>query len=114
MRTRLIALCVVLLGVALGAAGCSSSGSSSATVPVPKPTGTPAGTVTVKNGNQVVCVITLNKNGTGTCKVTAPAAGKYPLVGIYDGDGKFTAKEATTTLTVTPAAPDGPSAQKSS
>jgi hypothetical protein len=67
MRVRLLALCVVLLGAALGAAGCSSSGASSGSK---APVGKLGGTVTVKSGGKVVCVITLDQNGTGTCKVS--------------------------------------------
>jgi hypothetical protein len=105
MGIRPLVLCVVLLGAALGAAGCSSSGTSapgasSSGAPVGKPTGT----VTVKSGNKVVCVITLNQNGTGTCKITADSApGSYPLVGTYNGGTKFKTGTAVTTLTVVPA-----------
>ena len=105
MRVRSIVLCVaLLLGAVLGATGCSSSGGSKATV------GTPTGTVTVRSGNKVVCVITLDKSGTGTCKVSTAdyAPGKVTYAGTYNGSAGFKAGSATTTLTVLPAKPAGP------
>lgn len=58
------------------------------------------GTVTVKNSNHVVCVITL-KNGTGTCKITAPKApGDYVYNATFNGTGKYKTGSATTTLPV--------------
>lgn len=104
MRVRLLALCVVLLGAALGAAGCSSSGASSGSK---APVGKPGGTVTVKSGGKVVCVITLDQNGTGTCKVSTAqyAAGKITYTGTYNSVGNFkSGASASTTLTITPAA----------
>jgi hypothetical protein len=107
MRVRLLAFCVVLLGAALGAAGCSSSGtpaagaSSSAKAPVGKPTGT----VTVRSGGKVVCVITLDKNGTGTCKVSTAnyPPGKVTFTGTYNGSANFKSGSGSTTLTIKPA-----------
>src|ERR1700733_12599928 len=104
MRVRSLVLCVVLLGAALGAAGCSSSGASSGSK---APVGKPGGTVTVKSGGKVVCVITLDQNGTGTCKVgTAQyAPGKVTYTGTYNSVGNFkSGASASTTLTITPAA----------
>ncbi len=104
MRVRLLVLCVVLLGAALGAAGCSSSGASSGSK---APVGKPGGTVTVKSGGKVVCVITLDKNGTGTCKVSTAqyAPGKVTYTGTYNSVGNFkSGASASTTLTITPAA----------
>jgi hypothetical protein len=94
---------VVLLAAALGAAGCSSSGASSGSK---APVGKPGGTVTVRSGGKVVCVITLNKNGTGTCKVSTAnhAPGKYTFTGTYKSSGGFKSGSGTTTLTVLPAA----------
>ena len=106
MRARLLALCAVLLGVALGAAGCSSSGSGSASVAKPKET--PTGTVTVSTDGKVVCVIKLDANGTGTCKVTAGSPGKAVYTGVYDGAPGFGPARASTTVTVKPAATQGP------
>jgi hypothetical protein len=117
MRVRPLALCVVLLGAALGAAGCSSSGtpapgassgtpaagaSSSGKAPV----GKPAGTVTVRSGGKVVCVITLDKNGTGTCKVSTAnyTPGKVTFTGTYDGSSQVKSGSGSTTLTLLPAA----------
>jgi len=104
MRVRSLVLCVVLLGAALGAAGCSSSGASSGSK---TPLGKPGGTVTVKSGGKVVCVITLDKNGTGTCKVSTAqyAPGKVTYTGTYNSVGNFkSGAGASTTLTITPAA----------
>ncbi len=104
MRVRSLVLCVVLLAAALGAAGCSSSGASSGGK---TPVGKPGGTVTVKSGGKVVCVITLDKNGTGTCKVSTAqyAPGKVTYTGTYNSVGNFkSGASASTTLTITPAA----------
>jgi hypothetical protein len=105
MRVRPLVLCVVLLGAALGAAGCSSSApgaSSSGKAAVGKPTGT----VTVRSGGKVVCVITLDKNGTGTCKVSTAnyTPGKVTFTGTYSGSTGFKSANGTTTLTIAPAA----------
>ena len=103
MRIRSLVLCVALLGAALGAAGCSSSGGSAPRAPV----GTPTGTVTVRSGGKVVCVITLDQNGTGTCKVSTGqyAPGKVTYTGTYNSVGNFkSGASASTTLTITPAA----------
>ena len=122
MRVRLLVLCVVLLGAALGAAGCSSSGTtnsggsssgdpgassagSSGKAPAGKAAvGKPGGTVTVKSGGKVVCVITLDKNGTGTCKVSTKnyTPGKVTFTGTYNSSGGFKSGSAATTLTVLP------------
>jgi len=101
MRVRLLVLCVVLLGAALGAVGCSSSGSSSGKAPAGKPTGT----VTVKSGGKVVCVITLNKNGTGTCKISTAdyKPGQVTFTGTYNGTAGFKSASTSTTLTIKPA-----------
>ena len=116
---------MVLLGAVLGAAGCSSSGTpapgassgiapgASSGTPAPgapssgkAPVGKPAGTVTVRSGGKVVCVITLDKNGTGTCKVSTAnyTPGKVTFTGTYNGSGKFKSGNGTTTLTLLPAA----------
>src|ERR1700741_3649601 len=102
MRVRPLVLCVVLLGAALGAAGCtssalpapSSSSGSSAPGASPSgkaPVGKPEGTVTVRSAGKVVCVITLDKNGTGTCKVSTAnyTPGKVTFTGTYDGSAGF-------------------------
>src|SRR5215469_9982331 len=110
MRVRaLVFFCVVLIGAAVGAVACSSSGGS--------PQGTPgvkslAGTVTVRSGNKVVCVITLNQSGTGTCKVSTAGynPGQVTYTGTYDGGtGYAPGAKASTTLTILPPAkPAGP------
>jgi len=109
MRVRPLAFCVVLLGAALGTAACSSSDlptpSSGSPAPGASHVGTPTGTVTVKSGGKVVCVITLNKNGTGTCKVNTTNArpGKYTFTGTYSGDSQFRSANGSTTVTLQPA-----------
>jgi hypothetical protein len=97
----------ILLGAVLGVAGCSSSGASS----VPKaPVGTPTGTVTVRSGGKVVCVITLNKNGRGTCQVGTAGytPGKVTFTGTYNGSARFKSGTGTATVTLTPPKPAGP------
>jgi hypothetical protein len=108
MRVRPLVLCVVL-GAALGAAGCSSSGGSApgSSASGKAPVGKPGGTVTVRSGGKVVCVITLNQNGTGTCKVSTAnyKPGQVTYTGTYTSSGGFkSGGSATTTLTVRPAA----------
>ena len=102
MRVRPLVLCAVLLGALLGAAGCSSGTAA----PSKGPAGPPTGTVTVRSGNKVVCVIKLDKNGTGTCKVSTSnyTPGKVTFTGTYNGTGKFKSGSGTTTLTLLPAA----------
>lgn len=102
MRLRPLVFCVVLLGAALGVAGCSSSGTPA---PSASSGGTPRGTVTVRSGGKVVCVITLDKNGTGTCKVSTAnyTPGKVTFTGTYNGSGNFKSANGTTTLTLRPA-----------
>src|ERR1700722_5047243 len=106
MRVRALALCVVLIGVALGAVGCSSSGASPSGG---KPhVGPPTGTVTVRSGNKVVCVITLDQSGKGTCKVSTAgyAPGKVTYTGTYNGGtGYKPGEQASTTQTILPATP---------
>ena len=107
MRVRPLALCLVVLGAALGAAGCSSSAAPGASSSSKAPVGKPGGTVTVKSGGKVVCVITLDRNGTGTCKVSTAqyAPGKVTYTGTYNSVGNFkSGASASTTLTITPAA----------
>jgi hypothetical protein len=102
MRVRLFVLCVVLLGAALGAVGCSSSGASSNGK---SPVSVPAkGTVTVKSGGKVVCVIKLDAHGTGNCKVNTAnyAPGKVTFTGTYSGSSG--SANRSTTLTLLPAA----------
>src|ERR1700722_6338420 len=102
MRIRSLVPWVALLGAALGTAGCSSSASSTPRAPV----GTPTGTVTVRSGGKVVCVITLDKNGTGTCKVSTAnyTPGKVTFTGTYNGSSGFKSGSGTTTVTIRPAA----------
>jgi hypothetical protein len=117
MRVRPLVLWVVLLGAALGAVGCSSSGTSDpGTSSTSSSTGSspggnasaaaPGGTVTVKSGGKVICVITLDKTGTGTCKVSTKnyTPGKVTFTGAYSGSVGFKSGSGTTTLTVQSAA----------
>jgi hypothetical protein len=102
MRIRSLVLCAVLVGAVLGAAGCSSSGTTSSGK---EPVGKPTGTVTVRSGNKVVCVITLDKNGTGTCKVSTAGfqPGKVTYTGTYNGGAGFKSGSGSTTVTLLPA-----------
>jgi hypothetical protein len=82
---------IALAGACLALAACSSSGSPSSTgpaarVPVPDPVKT--GTVTVKEGDKVICVMTV-VNGRGTCAVPASSigVGTKTIVGDYSGKG---------------------------
>ena len=115
MRMRPLALCAVLLGAALGAAGCTSGtpsagATSGATSPGASSSGKaavgkPGGQVMVRSGGKVVCVITLNQDGTGTCKVSTKdyKPGQVTFDGSYNGEGKYKAGSASTTLTIKPA-----------
>jgi hypothetical protein len=105
MRVRPLVLCVVLLGAALGAAGCSSSGTPDGSPSGKASVGKPTGTVTVRSGSKVVCVITLDKNGTGTCKVSTKdyTPGKVTYTGTYNGGAGFKSGSGTTTVTLLPA-----------
>ncbi len=66
--------------------------------------------MTVRSGNKVVCVITLNKNGTGTCKVSTAdyTPGKVTFTGTYNGTVGVKSGSGSTTLTILPAKPAGP------
>jgi hypothetical protein len=108
MRVRALVLGVVLIGAALGtAAGCSSGASSGGKAPL----GPPTGTVTVRSGNKFICTITLNKDGTGTCKVSTAGynPGQVTYTGTYNGgNGYMPGPKASTTLTIVPAKQAGP------
>ena len=58
----------------------------------------------------MICVITLGKNGTGTCKVSTAdyTPGKVTFTGTYNGTAGVKSGSATTTLTILPAKPAGP------
>ena len=60
----------------------------------------------VKSGGKVVCTITLDAKGTGTCQVSTKdyPVGQVTFFGTYDGSSKFKAGSAPTTLTIKPAA----------
>jgi hypothetical protein len=62
--------------------------------------------VTVRSGGKVVCIITLNQNGTGTCKVSTAkySPGKVTFTGTYNSSVKgYNTGSGSTTLTVLPA-----------
>ena len=109
MRVRSLVLCAVLAGAALGAAGCSSSGApaSGAVSSGKAAAGKPGGTVTVRSGGKVVCVITLGKDGTGTCKVSTAdyKPGKITYTGTYSGGGAFKSSSGSATVTLKTAPP---------
>jgi hypothetical protein len=71
--------------------------------------------VTVTSGGKVVCVITLDKNGTGTCKVSTAnyKPGKISFTGTYKGSSKFSSGSGSATVTILPAKPAGPVASSS-
>jgi hypothetical protein len=66
--------------------------------------------VTVTSGGKVVCVITLDQNGTGTCQVgtAGDKPGKITFTGTYNGGTKFNSGSATATVTIPSAKPAGP------
>ena len=105
----------LLFGAVLGAAGCSSSGGAPGGSSHPAPAGTPTGTVTVRSGGKVVCVIKIDKNGTGTCQVGTGGytPGKVTFTGTYGGGNGFKPGSGSTTVTLTPAKPAGPVAPSS-
>jgi hypothetical protein len=68
------------------------------------------GTVTVREGNTVICVMTV-VNGKGTCKVPASkfgGIGTHTLVGAYTGSGYGNAKSLPQDVTVLPSATSTP------
>jgi len=94
---------ITLAGACLALAACSSSGSSgtggsSGQVPVK------TGSVTVKEGNKVICVMTVS-DGKGTCKVPASSMGlgTNAIVGYYSGKGYKPAQSHPVPVTVTKA-----------
>jgi hypothetical protein len=89
----------------LALAACTSTPSASAPVSTasgPAAVGKPVsgGTVTVKQGNKVICVMTV-VNGKGTCKVPATkfGLGTSQIYGTYSGGGR----SASIPMTVIPA-----------
>src|ERR1700743_1050213 len=98
MRVRLLVLCVVLLGAALGAAGCSSSGTSaSSTLSSGAPGASSSGAPRASSTGQAPA--------SGKAPVgKPPGAGKVPFPGTYNGSGGFKSGSGTTTLTIQPTA----------
>jgi hypothetical protein len=66
--------------------------------------------VTIRSGGKVVCVITLDKNGTGKCTVGTAGytPGKVTFTGTYPGSARFKAGTGSTTITLLPAKQAGP------
>jgi len=97
---------IALAGACLALGACSSSGSASAGGSAPKTETGPvkSGTVTVKEGNKVICVMTV-VNGKGTCKVPAAnlGVGTNSIVGYYSGKGYGSSQSQPTSVTVTKA-----------
>lgn len=96
MRPSPIVVGAALLTLALGTAACSSGASGSSDSPARAPV---TGTVTVKDGNKVVCVMTV-KAGKGTCKVNTA---KYPpgslvFVASYGGSGAYKPSRGSASL----------------
>jgi hypothetical protein len=86
MRRSPLLLGAAFLAMALGTAACSAaSGGASSTQ---EGTAVAGGTVTVKAGNKVVCVMTINA-GKGSCKVNTAkyAPGTLKFVATYSGGG---------------------------
>jgi hypothetical protein len=105
---------IALVGASLALAACTSSPGSSSAGGAVQPGSSAAkadsspvksGTVTVKEGNKVICVMTV-VNGKGTCKVPASSigAGTKPLVGAYSGTGYKPARSAPLYVSVVKAA----------
>jgi hypothetical protein len=90
--------CLALAACTSSAGGTEQSGSPAAkvdTVPVKN------GTVTVKEGNKVICVMTV-VNGKGTCKVSASTigVGSDTIVGYYSGKGYKSARSVPAYVSV--------------
>lgn len=107
----IVAACLALAACSSGSSGNAAAGQQNAGQ------GRPAsgGTVTVKQGNKVICVMTV-VNGTGTCKVPAKnfGVGTSQISASYAGSGGLNGKSdpvsmtvatapTTTTLTLSPA-----------
>ena len=97
-----------LAAACLAVAACSSSpsdavGKGSTSRPVSH------GTVTVREGNNVICVMTV-VNGKGTCKVPAAkfGVGTHMVVGEYTGAGYRNARSEPQAVTVEPSATTTP------
>ncbi len=70
----------------------------------------PTGTVTVRSGGKVVCVIKLDADGTGNCPVSTTnyPPGQVTYTGTYSGGAGFKPGTGATTVTIKPAATQGP------
>ncbi len=87
MRATPRVLGAVVLAVVFGATACSASASNPSGGGQASPRRGPVtGTVTVKDGNKIVCVMTV-KNGKGTCKVSTAhyAPGTLRFDASYSG-----------------------------
>jgi hypothetical protein len=110
------AACLALAACTSGSSGNAAAGQQNGANAAGRP-GTPAsgGTVTVKQGNKVICVMTV-VSGKGTCKVPARSfgVGTSQIYASYSGSGNASGRSApvnmtvaaaptTTTLTLSPA-----------
>ena len=93
----------ILMGVCLAVAACSSSPSDAGGKGGGVSQPVSHGTVTVREGNKVVCVMTV-VNGKGTCKVPAAkfGIGFHTVVGEYTGAGYRNARSAPQAVNVQP------------
>lgn len=99
-----------LAGACLVVAACSSSPSDADGNRGGAPRPVSHGTVTVREGNTVICVMTV-VNGTGTCKVPAAkigGVGTHTVVGEYTGSGYRNSVSQPVPVTVQPATTAGP------
>jgi len=105
MRATPRVLGAVILAMALGATATACSASASNTAGTSPSAGAhrapPAGTVTVKDGNKVVCVMTI-KAGQGTCKVSTKnyAPGTLRFDASYSGGSGYKPSHGSATVTL--------------
>jgi hypothetical protein len=99
MRIRRIAVCSVLVAVALGGAGCSSGGSGGSGTPGGSNLPGATGTVTVRSGGKVICVMAI-KDGKGTCTMSTKgyAPGTVNLSAAYSGDSAHKSSRTSTSV----------------
>jgi hypothetical protein len=94
---------VVLAGASLALAACTSDSSASLGRPVPPGVTVPVknGTVVVRQGNKVICTMTV-VDGKGTCRVPASSfgIGTSRIVGTYSGPGYRSAQSVPQEVTV--------------
>jgi hypothetical protein len=104
MRATPRVLGAVILAMALGGAAtaCSAAANTSGTSPsAGARRAPPTGTVTVKDGNKVVCVMTITA-GKGTCKVSTKnyAPGTLRFDASYSGGPGYKPSHGSATVTL--------------